>query len=96
MYLGVYEVDGNPEELVAAYDRVMSEMPEEQIGMHLCAIREGGITIYDTCPTKDDFEAFSTGAQFRAALDAAGLPRPRRIEGFALHAARVGAAMAAD
>jgi len=47
MYFGIYEIDGDPDELLAAYDRLIGMMPE-----------------------------------------AAGLPRPRRIEGLPLHAVR--------
>ena len=53
---------------------------------HACAVRDGGITIYDACPTQEAFERFSTGEGFEQALAAAGLPRPS-IEGRPLHAA---------
>lgn len=36
-----------------AYDRLMSGIPEESIGFHICVKREDGITIYDTCPTAE-------------------------------------------
>lgn len=88
MYLGIYEIEGDPEQLLAAYDRVMAGMPQQPMEFHACAIREHGITIYDACPTKEDFEKFSTSAEYRAALEAAGLPEPSRITGVPLHAAR--------
>lgn len=88
MYLGVYEIDGEPEQLLAAYDRLMAGMPPAQIDFHACAVRDGGITIFDACPTKEAFERFSTGAEFRGAAEAAGLPWPTRIEGLPLHAVR--------
>jgi hypothetical protein len=88
MYLGVYEIDGEPDTLLAAYDRLMTAMPEGQVVFHACAVRENGITIYDACPTKEAFEQFSTGADFRAAAEAAGLPWPDRIEGYPLHSVR--------
>jgi hypothetical protein len=88
MYLGIYEIDGDPNELLAAYDRLIAMMPESQVVFHACAIRENGITIYDACPTKDVFEQFSTSPEFRGATDAAGLPWPIRIEGLQLHAVR--------
>lgn len=88
MYLGVYEIDGDPEQLLAAYDRLMAGMPADQVEFHACAVREQGITIYDACPTKEAFERFSTGEEFRGAAEAAGLPWPNRIEGLPLHAVR--------
>lgn len=88
MHLGIYDFDGDPGGLLAAYDRLMAGMPEGQIDFHGCAVRENGITIYDACPTKEVFERFSASAGFLAAVEAAGLPRPTRITGLPLHAAR--------
>ena len=52
MYLGIYEIDGDPTELLAAYDRLISMMPESQVVFHACAIRENGITVFDACATR--------------------------------------------
>jgi hypothetical protein len=88
MYLGIYEIDGDPNELLVAYDRLIAMMPEGQVVFHACAIRENGITIYDACPSNEVFEQFSTSPEFRGATEAAGLPWPRGIEGLPLHAVR--------
>jgi hypothetical protein len=88
MYLGIYEVDGDPDELLAAYDRLIAGMPDQDVQFHACAVRENGITIYDACPTKEVFEQFSTSAEFRGATEASGLPWPSRIEGVPLHSVR--------
>jgi hypothetical protein len=90
MYLGVYDIDGDPDELVAAYDRLMNAVPDDQVLFHACAIRNDGITIYDACPTKEAFERFSSSEEYRSAAAAAGLPMPARIEGRPLHTARAG------
>ena len=86
MYLGIYDIAGDPRELLAAYDRVMAGMAEGQVFFHACAVRENGITIFDACPTKEAFEKFSTSAEFRNAAEAAGLPWPSKVEGLPLHA----------
>ncbi|MFL6049738.1 MAG: hypothetical protein ACJ738_08165 [Gaiellales bacterium] len=88
MHLGIYDIDGDPTELLAAYDRLIAMMPEGQLVFHACAVRENGITVYDACPSKEAFEKFSTSEEFRGATAAAGLPWPRRIEGLPVHAAR--------
>ena len=88
MYLAIYDIDGDPAELLAAYDRLMTGMTESQIHFHACAVRENGLTIYDACPTKEAFERFSTSVEFRSAAEAAGLPWPIKIEGLPLHAVR--------
>lgn len=88
MYLGIYDIDGEPRELLAAYDRLMAGMPDSQISFHACAVSENGITIFDACPSKEAFERFSTSAEFRSAAEAAGLPWPSKIGGMPLHAVR--------
>jgi hypothetical protein len=88
MYLGIYDIDGDPRELLVVYDRLIAGMPEGQLFFHACAVRENGITIFDACPTKEAFEKFSTSAEFRNAAEAAGLPLPSKIEGLPLHAIR--------
>ena len=52
MYLGIYKIDGDPNGLLAAYDRLIAMMPEGQVVFHACAIRENGITIFDACQPK--------------------------------------------
>jgi hypothetical protein len=86
VYIGIYRFDGEPDELLAAYDRLVAMVPLDGSAFHLCVPDEGGITIYDTCPSREAFEGFSTGAGFHAALRQAGLPEPR-IEGRPVHAA---------
>jgi hypothetical protein len=36
-----------------------------------------GITVHDACPSRADFDGFTSGEEFRAALSRAGLPFPR-------------------
>jgi hypothetical protein len=77
MYLSAYHFDGEPTRLAAAYDRFVAGIPAEQLDVHLCVVREDGLTILDSCPSEEDFVAFSRDPGFRAALTAAGLPEPR-------------------
>ena len=77
MFLGSYHVEGEPAAMTAAYDRLMQTLPAEQIDLHVCVRRADGITIYDACPSREDFLGFSSSAELAAAFDAAGLPRPR-------------------
>ena len=77
MFLGAYHFDGDPAVLLAAYGRLMPGFPPESSDLHLCIERSDGITVYDACPSRDIFASFSTGPEFRAAIEAAGLPAPR-------------------
>ena len=87
MHLGIYEFDGDPAELLAAYDALMSATPSSSSEWHLCAVRPDGIVIYDTCPTEEAFRGFSTSPEFLGAVRDAGLPEPR-VSGQAVHVAR--------
>ena len=77
MFLGSYKFDGDPDELVSAYERLVSSIPAEAFEVHLCVVRENGLTVYDTCPTRQVFEQFSTSPEFARLVAAAGLPTPQ-------------------
>ena len=89
MYLGVYHFDGSPADLLPGYERLMASFPPDQIDLHVCVVRDGGLSIYDACPSAAVFASFSAGPEFAAAVAGAGLPAPR-IEGLGdVHAAHV-------
>ncbi len=77
MFLGSYHFDGDPDELVPAYRRLAAGMPVEQVELHVCAQGERGITVFDTCPSREVFDGFISSTGFADAVAAAGLPRPR-------------------
>ena len=77
MFLGAFHLDGEPQALLPAYERLMQTYPPDSLDLHVSVQREHGLTVYDACPSRADFEAFTTSSEFRAALAAAGLPEPR-------------------
>lgn len=77
MFLSAYHFDGDPAELAKAHDRLAERFPPGALALHLCVLGEHGIVVYDACPSRADFVAFSQSAEFLGAVDAAGLPRPR-------------------
>lgn len=89
MFLGAYHFDGDPAVLLPAHDTLLAGFPPEEITLHLCAVRADGLTVFDACPSAEDFREFSRGATFAAALAAAGLPTPRIEEIGDVHAARL-------
>jgi hypothetical protein len=76
MHLATYTIDGDPDDLVERYDRMLAGFPQDALLVHLCVRRADGITIIDTCPSFADFQSFSTSPEFKGALDAVGLPAP--------------------
>ncbi len=77
MYLSAYHFDGDPAELAAAHDRLTDRFPADALELHVCVLVEGGIVVFDACPSQADFLAFSQSPEFRDGLVSAGLPEPR-------------------
>lgn len=87
MHLGIYEFHGDPDVLLAGYHRLMASLPAGNISWHLCARRDDRLIVYDTCPSEEVFQAFSSSPGFHQAIAAAGLPDPA-ISGVPVIAAR--------
>jgi len=76
MFLGLYRFEGTPSALLSAYDKLSKMMPRENLHLQVCISDDSGISIYDACPTREIFEAFSSSPDLQAALHGAGLPQP--------------------
>jgi hypothetical protein len=79
MFLGSYTFEGDPAQLVRAYDRMLAQMPEGDIGLHVCVVREHGLLVLDSCPSREVFDEFTSSKGFAAAVAEAGLPHPRIV-----------------
>jgi len=77
MYLGAAYFDGDPGELLPAYQRMLEKFGLEALDVHLCIIRDGGLTVFDACPSKEIYEEFTRSETFLGAIAEAGLPVPR-------------------
>lgn len=77
MHLAAYHFDGDPELLQAGYEHMIATLPAGEVLLNLSVARPDGITVYDACPSVDDFVSFSASDDFSSALTAAGLPMPR-------------------
>jgi hypothetical protein len=87
MYLTAYHVDGDPTELTAAYERMLSAFPPDALLFQAFAVSDNGVTIIDACPDKATHAEFVASAGFRDALANAGLPFPRiEVLGDVVHA----------
>ncbi len=91
MYLGAYRFTGDPDALLAGYDRLMAAMADQgaSLLLHACVADGEGITVLDACPSREVFEGFSASAEFAGALAAAGLPSPVVDQLGEVHAARL-------
>jgi hypothetical protein len=78
MFLGAYRFAGDPDELLAGYDRLIALLSEHgaQLLLQACISDDTGITVFDACPSREVFAGFSTSDDFAGAIAAAGLPAP--------------------
>ena len=77
MFLGRYDFDGDPAALTQAYDRMLADIAPGSVEFQVCIQRDGGLSVYDTCPSEEVFTAFSSSPATQAAFEAAGLPQPQ-------------------
>jgi len=45
--------DGDPGELLPAYHRMLGTFGLEALDVHLCITTDGGLTVFDACPTRE-------------------------------------------
>jgi hypothetical protein len=77
MFLSAYHFDGPTDELLPAYGRLQVSFPPDSVELQICIAREGGITIYDACPSRTVFEDFHRSPEFLSTVADVGLPVPR-------------------
>jgi hypothetical protein len=87
MYASIWRFAGDPDDLLARYDALVAELPA--LRLHICLRASDGFVLVDTCPSREVFEAFSTGEAFRDLRRRHGLPDPEHVEGFPVHVAFV-------
>jgi hypothetical protein len=89
MHVSIWEFTGDPDELTARYDELLSEFPTDQLIVHLCLRDSDGIVVVDTCPSREAFEAFAASEEFRDARRRHGLSDPTEVRGYPVHVAFV-------
>jgi hypothetical protein len=77
MFFGAYHFAGSPATLLPAYHELMKTYPPGGPAVHACVVGEDGITVFDACPSRSDFEQFTRSEYFSTWLAEAGLPAPR-------------------
>jgi hypothetical protein len=80
LYLGAVHFDGDPGELLPGYHRLLEWFRIDTLDVHLCIVRDDGLTVFDACPGKAVYEEFTKSDTYRDAVAAERLPAPR-IEG---------------
>jgi hypothetical protein len=96
VHASIWRFAGDPDELLRRYDAMLAEVGAAGMRLHLCLRAPDGMVLVDTCPSRDVFEAFSTGDGFRAMRERHGIPEPERLEDFPVHLALVDGVDVAD
>jgi len=76
MFLGTYRFEGKVDELAPRYEKLIASVPKESLHLHVCVRDTGGLTIYDTCPSREIFQSFSSSDFFHDTIKSVGLPAP--------------------
>jgi hypothetical protein len=76
MHCSIWTYVGDPAQLAAGYAAMIEQMPAENMRFHAAARTSDGLVIFDTCPSKDAFEAFYGSPEVQAVMSAHGLGRP--------------------
>jgi len=63
MYLGAVYFDGDPGELLPAYQRMLDTFGLEALDVHLCITTDAGLTVFDACPDQGRSTRSSSGAR---------------------------------
>ena len=92
MHCSIWTHVGDPDDLVARYEAMLAEVPEENMHFHACARTEAGIVIFDTCPSKEVFDDFYGRPEVQALLERHGLHEPAERVDFPVVRAYAGGA----
>jgi len=76
MLMGSYRFEGDPKQLSEAYEKLLESLPTTNMQLQVCVTDDNGMTIYDTCPSKEVFLSFSSSADMKDMMTSAGLPAP--------------------
>ena len=65
MNLNEYTIEGDPEKLLATWQRATAGFDKGEYFFNVVAASDRGITILDVCPTEADFQGWINGDDWR-------------------------------
>ncbi len=90
MHCSIWTYRGDPDDLAARYQRMVAEIPADNMQFSACARTDDGIVIFDTCPSREVYEQVAASAGLRALLTRHGLEAPDSLSDFPVVAAYAG------
>ena len=85
VHCSIWTWRGDPNDLAAKYVAMVATFSPENMQFSACARTADGIVVFDTCPSKAVFDAFSPG--LREMLEAHGLGAPISVVDYPVVAA---------
>jgi hypothetical protein len=87
--LAIFRYEGDPDELVAGYDRELAhplarEQPRRM--SHTCARAEHGMVLVDVWESEEDLRKMLDDPEFQKNLEASRAPEPQLVEVYEVHA----------
>jgi len=76
MHASISHFTGDPDDLARRIDELFLRVPADNVRLLLVVRRDDGITLIDTCPTREAYERFRTSGWLDRALADVGLPAP--------------------
>lgn len=90
MHCSIWTFEGDPDDLVARYEALIAEVPAENMRFSACARTPTGMVMFDTCPSKEVFDAFFASEDVKALFARHGLGRPASVVDYPVVAAWAG------
>ncbi|MDP9183295.1 MAG: hypothetical protein M3P04_11030 [Actinomycetota bacterium] len=66
MNLYEYTFTGDPQTLLAGWNRAIDRFGKEEFFLNIAAVSATGLTVLDVCPTEADFQGWINGDAWRA------------------------------
>jgi hypothetical protein len=76
VHCSIWTYVGDPDDLIARYEAMVDEIPAGNMRFHACARTADGIVMFDTCPSKEVFDAFYSSPEAQALMERHGLDQP--------------------
>ena len=76
MFLSAYTFTGDRDALLAGYHLLVENLGADNLDLNISVVTADGLTVLDGCPSREEFEHFTTSPDFAAAMQSAGLPIP--------------------
>jgi hypothetical protein len=76
MHASILHFTGDPDDLARRVDELFARVPADNVRLLLIVRREDGLTMIDTCPTREAYERFRASGWLDQALADVGLPVP--------------------